>query len=369
MNGVPQITFHPSIPWRRVARRSSPAMAKLFGAARLFHFSRDALHAAFRALGPRPGMPVWMPSFHCGMEVRTAIDAGFEARFYRIAPDLSIDEDDLERRLASVPGPVLIIHYFGFVQPGIERLAALCRRHGVPLVEDCSHALGSRHGGREVGGFGAISTFSLYKTLGTLDGGALRIDAKKLGREIVLPPPGRRPLWPWREYLHHKRRRRRSSTLEELRRAFDVRVEAAHRRIFHGEWVYGRGISILSRRLLSTVDPGRVVERRRRNWLEIDTRLRRVSGYRPVYERLAEGACPLHLPIYVRQRSEILVRLQAADVEPFIFGMFHHPAMDPAAFPDSRRMREEILCLPIHQDLGREEIERLASVTGRLLAP
>jgi len=45
------------------------------------------------------------------------------------------------------------------------------------------------------------------------------------------------------------------------------------------------------------------------------------------------------------------------------------PAMDPAAFPDSRRMREEILCLPIHQDLGREEIERLASVTGRLLAP
>src|SRR4051812_28054258 len=73
---------------------------------------RAAAYCAFRGLEFKPGATVWMPAFHCGVEVQAAIDAGLAVRFYRIAPDLCIDEEDLEQKLRLHPGAVLVIHYF-----------------------------------------------------------------------------------------------------------------------------------------------------------------------------------------------------------------------------------------------------------------
>jgi len=114
----------------------------------LTRFSRDALYLVFSAFGAMPATPVWCPSFHCGMEVRAAAEAGFMPRFYRLREDLTIDEQHLAECLDDAAGPVLLIHYFGFAQPGTERIAALCRAKGVPLIEDCSHAFLSRSNGR-----------------------------------------------------------------------------------------------------------------------------------------------------------------------------------------------------------------------------
>ena len=71
----------------------------------------------------------------------------------------------------------------------------------------------------------------------------------------------------------------------------------------------------------------------------------------------------------MRGRTEIVLRLQGAGVEAFIFGMFHHPAMGQDEIPGARALREEILCLPVHQDLGDAELDRLAAVLAPLLAP
>ena len=48
--------------------------------------------------------------------------------------------------------------------------------------------------------------------------------------------------------------------------------------------------------------------------------------------------------------------------------MFHHPALDAHRFPDSRRLRENVLCLPVHQGLCARDAERLAAVLRPLLA-
>src|SRR5205823_6634957 len=90
---------------------------------------------------------------------------------------LTLDLQDLSAKLRARPGPVLAIHYFGFGQPDIEPLAGLCRRAGVALIEDCAHALFSRHTGRELGEFAPLAVFSLRKTLPLLEGGALKMNA------------------------------------------------------------------------------------------------------------------------------------------------------------------------------------------------
>lgn len=369
------ILDRPHVAPHGLRRPVAPAMAEALALApRRYHFSRDALHAFFQALGCPRGTPVWMPSFHCGMEVRAAADAGLAPRFYRVRADLSIDEEDLARGLRRAPGPVLLIHYFGFPQPGAGRLAALCGERGVPLVEDASHAFLSGEGDRPLGTYAPAATFSLYKTLGTADGGALRVDEDGVrgltGRPFRVPPPGPRPLVPWSELRQIERRRRghRGRRPEELAAVFERRAALARTRIFEGPWQYGRGLSRLSDALLRRLDPAVVRERRRRNYQGLAARLAAMPGFQPAFDRLPAGVCPLYLPVFVRGRTEVLVRLQADGVETFVFGMFHHPGLDPAGFPEARALREEILCLPIHQDLDEADLDRLAALLGPFLA-
>ncbi|HEX8116393.1 MAG TPA: DegT/DnrJ/EryC1/StrS family aminotransferase, partial [Pyrinomonadaceae bacterium] len=336
------IYAQPHASLRLLSRAPSRAMADdLSLAPRLYHFSRDAIHDLFRSLGHPERTPVWMPSYHCGMEVRAAADAGFSPRFYRVKEDLSVDEEDLARGLRGEPGPLMLIHYFGFPQPRTQSVASVCRRLGVPLIEDCSHAFLTHLAGRKLGTFGQAATFSLYKTLGAGDGGALRADEAELGRltgrDFALPARGRRPLMSldahrkrlrvfWRGALTFERRGR--DAREALAAGFERRVVNARWRIFEGEWLYGRGISRLSLMLIRRLDSGAVLERRRRNYTRLDSLLRDAEGYRPVMSRLPDETCPLYLPIFVRRRTEILLSLQARSVETFIFGMFQHPSMD-----------------------------------------
>jgi perosamine synthetase len=359
------IHAYPRQSFRALRRTPSAAMRKEISfAPHLTRFSRDALYLVFAAIGAGPGTPVWCPSFHCGMEVRAASEAGFAPRFYRLHEDLTIDEEHLARCLADAAGPVLLIHYFGFAQPGTKRIAALCRANGVPLIEDCSHAFLSRCNGRAIGTDGNAATFSLYKTFGTSDGGALRLDAA-----LELPP---RPRVAWSAQWGSIRRRwrdrpPRAHAEKVIERRFTLRNATAWRRIFEDPWQAARGISKLSLALIERSDPVQVVARRRRNYERLDAMLRDAAGYRPVASSLPDESCPLYLPIFVRNRAHTFVKMFAARVEPFIFGMFHHPSMVIDAFPESRAMRDEILCLPIHQEIDDAGIDRVATLVRAVL--
>lgn len=323
--------------------------------ARLFHFSRDALHLVYRALALPPGTPALLPSFHCGMEVRTALDAGFAPCFYGVHGDLTIDEDDLARRLAEAPGPVLLIHYFGVPQPALARVAARCRSLGVPLIEDASHAFLSEGAGL----WGDATVWSLYKTCGTADGGALRT------RLDVPAPPGRAVAWAaqWDALRRRWRDAPRGRSREALAAAFDDRAVSARRRIFETTWTYGQGMSRLSLALIERLDPGAIAGRRRENYDRLAA-LVSERGVEPVVPKLPAGACPLYLPVLVKDRREVLVRLQRAGVGTFVFGMFAHPAMDVAGFPEAAALRDDVLCLPIHHDLDARDLGRVAELLG-----
>jgi dTDP-4-amino-4,6-dideoxygalactose transaminase len=69
------------------------------------------------------------------------------------------------------------VHYAG-VGADAERLAALCERRGVMLVEDAAHAIRAWRGGRPLGSFGAVSTFSFHETKNVQcgEGGALVVN-------------------------------------------------------------------------------------------------------------------------------------------------------------------------------------------------
>lgn len=91
-------------------------------------------------------------------------------------------------------GALLATHLYG-TPCAVERLQQAADGHGVPLVYDAAHALGSRRRGRPVGGFGTAEVFSLSPTKVVVagEGGLIATDddalaaACRIGRDYGNP--------------------------------------------------------------------------------------------------------------------------------------------------------------------------------------
>ena len=141
----------------------------------------DALALALRALGIGPSDAVATVS-HTAVATVAAIEmVGATPVLIDIEDDFfTMDADEFERTIAaqSEKTPlraVIPVHLYGQAAD-IERIAAVARRHGIAVIEDCAQAHGAMLGNRRLGSFGDVAAYSLYptKNLGALgDGGVV----------------------------------------------------------------------------------------------------------------------------------------------------------------------------------------------------
>jgi CDP-4-dehydro-6-deoxyglucose reductase, E1 len=76
-------------------------------------------------------------------------------------PTYNIDPEKIEAAISPRTKAIMLAHTLG--NPfNLEVVTALCRKHGLWLIEDCCDALGSTYEGRKVGTFGDIGTLSFY---------------------------------------------------------------------------------------------------------------------------------------------------------------------------------------------------------------
>lgn len=145
-------------------------------ALRHYAYGRYALRAAFELSGLGPTGTLLAPALHCRTMIDPALALGAAVRLYPLAQDLTPRLDVIGTLLAEGGVRlVLLTHYFGRAQPPelTARLAALCREHGVALVEDCSHALRSGSASRRIGHAGSYGVASPYKFYPCPEGGIL----------------------------------------------------------------------------------------------------------------------------------------------------------------------------------------------------
>ena len=76
-------------------------------------------------------------------------------------PTYNIDPAKIEEAIGPRTRAIMLAHTLG--NPfNLDVVTALCRKHGLWLIEDCCDALGSTWNGRKVGTFGDIGTLSFY---------------------------------------------------------------------------------------------------------------------------------------------------------------------------------------------------------------
>jgi dTDP-4-amino-4,6-dideoxygalactose transaminase len=206
---------------------------------------------------------------------------------------------------------VLLVHYFGFPQPQLVEIRSLCDRYSVLLVEDCAQC---SCGGDLAGGIGQVGTysfFSVHKTLPTKGGGVLQVNDS-------------------------------SAVIPTIRR---------HERI-----------SIEDLTQLCNADWREIAKRRVANYLHLGEALSGEAAVDLMYPCLPKGVVPLNLPVILRGVDRFTVYRRMREDGIGVVALYHHlvEEISESAFPKSHTISQHILNLPIHQELGREQMIGIA---------
>lgn len=140
-----------------------------------------ALHLALLALGVGEGDEVWLSDLTFVATANAVRYVGATPVFidsnrstWNMDPGLLSESLDGAARRGALPRAVIVVDIYGQCAD-FEPIAAACRHHGVPLIEDAAEALGASYDGRPAGSFGDLSVLSFNgnKIITTSGGGML----------------------------------------------------------------------------------------------------------------------------------------------------------------------------------------------------
>ncbi len=147
----------------------------------------STLHAAYFACGVGPGDEVIVSAYTWHLAVGPILALHALPVFCDIDPlDGTIDPEQIERNITPRTKAINVVHPFGAVAD-MAAIMDVANRHGIPVIEDCSHAHGAEFSGRRVGSIGQIGCFSLQKSklLTAIEGGVLTTDDRSLYERAV----------------------------------------------------------------------------------------------------------------------------------------------------------------------------------------
>ncbi|MDP1878031.1 MAG: aminotransferase class I/II-fold pyridoxal phosphate-dependent enzyme [Actinomycetota bacterium] len=173
-----------------------------------------ALHVAYAAAGVGPGDEVITPPMTFIATQATAVALGATIVFADVCSDTAnIDPGAVEAAITSRTKAIVAVDYAGH-PADMDALRAIADQHGLILIEDAAHSLGSTYKGRPVGSLADITAFSFFptKNITTAEGGAVAVRdaatlqrAREFARQGLVREPSRHRITgegPWHQEVH-----------------------------------------------------------------------------------------------------------------------------------------------------------------------
>lgn len=293
-----------------------------------------ALILSLKAVGVKPGSEVITVANTFIATVGAIVAAGARPVFVDCDERYQIDVTKIESAISSKTAAILPVHWAG-CPPEMNKILEIANRHSIPVVEDACPAVGAKINGRFAGTFGKVNAFSMHplKPLNVWgDGGIIVTNDDKAADFLRL-------------YRNHG-----------LLDRDHVEIWGVNDRLQPFQAVVGS-------RVLDTVET--LVHARIRNARLFDEGLiglesfirtpHRIAGYREVYQ--------LYL-VTASRRDELVKFLVSRGIDAKV----HYPIpihLQNAAkdlgysrgdFPVCERQADEILTLPAHQHITKEQI-------------
>lgn len=296
-----------------------------------------ALLVALLAHGVGEGDEVITTPFSFIASANAVLFAGASPRFADIRDDdFNIDPDLIEQKITPRTKAIIPVHLYGH-PCRMDEIAAIARRHGLLIIEDCCQAHGASLGGRPVGSFGtACYSFYPTKNMTTGEGGMVTtVDDDLAAQARMLRNHGQSE-----RYLH-----------ESI--GFNWRMTEVAAAI---------GLAQLDR--LEEANARRRANARRLN-----------EGCAGVVTPTERAACHHVYHQYTvrapERRDELLNHLRERGVGAVVYypmPIHRQPAYRRLGYRDdlpvAERLSAEVLSLPVHPSLTEQDVETVASVTS-----
>ncbi len=326
----------------------------------------SALHIACLALDVGPGDRVWTSPNTFVASANCARYCGAEVDFVDIDPvTMNLSIADLAARLATakingaLPKVLIPVHFAG-LPCDMRAIHELSTVYGFRIIEDASHAIGSRYDGEPVGNgrYSDITIFSFHpvKIITTGEGGAAVTNDRELAAKMML-----------------------------LRSHGITRDTATFRHDYLGPWQYEQQVLGFNYRMTDMQAALGISQLRRldefvarRNALAdaYDTLLAALPLQRPLRTAGHLSACHLyvirlddahsHRAVFETLRADgILVNLHYTPVhlQPY----YRQLGFEPGNFPQAEHHAACAISLPLYPAMSDSDIARVASALTRAI--
>lgn len=147
-----------------------------------------ALHCACIAAGLGPGDEVITTPITFAASANCILYVGAKPVFADIDPlTYNISPDSILEKITKKTKAVIAVDYTG-QSVDHEAIRKICNEHGLLLIEDAAHAIGTSYKNKKIGSIADLTTFSFHpvKTITSGEGGAITTNSKEMYDKLVL---------------------------------------------------------------------------------------------------------------------------------------------------------------------------------------
>lgn len=385
--GAPGVIFRDILKLRATSR----CIESWFGGAPLYftHKGRIAIRKACQLIDIRPGDEILMPAYNCGSEIDPFLKGGASIILYRVDKCGIIDIHDMQCRITKKTKAVYATHYFGFPQK-IEQIKEICEKRHLFLIEDCALSLFSQRDSVKLGTTGDIAIFSLTKSLPVPDGGVLVVNNVALMKQQWnMTHPKHVIIFKALLPLIKSRMMKQLSASKKTKILYYIifhilalaKVSSQKQidiyagpgpemlpNMYYNDEYSNWHLSAISNRILRSFNADYIYAKRRENYILMLSLLKVGGPFQPLFNQLPPGVCPLHFPVLVNNRDKIVTKLNKMGINSHYWWKGYHRELPWKDFPESCYLKNNLLTLPIHQDLSQGEIQYVAHMFMNLVS-
>ena len=296
-----------------------------------------ALYLALKCLRIGPGDEVIMPALSFVGTANAVAAVGATPVFVDIRNDLLIDPSAIESAITKNTKAIMPVQFTGNIGD-MDAIGSIARRHSIPIVEDAAPAFGATYRGKKAGTFGILGCFSMnpMKVLGAVgEAGAILTQSEQMREKLM-------------ELRYHGIKGKEICLDVSTNGRLDA-IQSA----------------VLSIRLRSHEER---LERRRHIAERYASRLSNIVELPKVNAEVRPAW--YHYTILCDCRDDLMKALENDKIESRIYHSRLMPAHPPFAsdldrFKIGRAIVDRILCLPMHEKLRDDEVDRVADSISR----
>jgi UDP-4-amino-4,6-dideoxy-N-acetyl-beta-L-altrosamine transaminase len=318
-----------------------------------------ALHCAYAAIGLEAGDEVITPPITFVATQATAAMLGAKVVFCDVNLETgNIDPHHVEQLITSKTKAIVAVDYAGH-PCDMDDLRQIADQHGLYLIEDAAHSIGSTYRERPVGSLADLTTFSFFptKNMTTGEGGA-----------VASPNP---------ELLLRARRFARQGLIRE-NDEFKLVVDGPWHQEVHEFGLNYRLPDVLCALGISQLSKLASFKERRRSIFKLYGELlggipQLILPIEKSYVNSNWHLYPLRVESTQRRRLFEFLRESGFGVQVNYIPAYRHPVfsnlkIDEKSFPNSEKFYSEEISLPMHVEIQDEDVINICQAIIKFLS-